>query len=166
MKKKLNNKGYMLVEIIVASVIAFSVAYYLLNLTYKFKDKNMDVYEFTALLNDKINITKNIMNDLVGKECSIKNNYNNEVTISCTEDLTTKEKKLSINKETHTIEFGDYKKKLPSYIEIEDIKIEGNIIIIPIKNIYNKNNYNIKIIVLKNTNNSLPSSNENIINIA
>ena len=56
---KLNQKGYMLVEIIVASVIAFSVAYYLLNLTYKFKDKNEDVYYSTTMLADKINITKN-----------------------------------------------------------------------------------------------------------
>ena len=54
----------MLVEIIVASVIAFSVAYYLLNLTYKFKDKSEDIYYSTTMLSDKINITKNIMNDL------------------------------------------------------------------------------------------------------
>ena len=54
----------MLVEIIVASVIAFSVAYYLLNLTYKFKDKSEDTYYSTTMLSDKINITKNIMNDL------------------------------------------------------------------------------------------------------
>ena len=62
--KRLNNRGYMLVEIIVASVIAFSVAYYLLNLTYKFKDKSEDIYYSTTMLSDKINITKNIMNDL------------------------------------------------------------------------------------------------------
>lgn len=62
--KRLNNKGYMLVEIIVASVIAFSVAYYLLNLIYKFKDKSEDIYYSTTMLSDKINITKNIMNDL------------------------------------------------------------------------------------------------------
>lgn len=54
----------MLVEIIVASVIAFSVAYYLLNLIYKFKDKSEDIYYSTTMLSDKINITKNIMNDL------------------------------------------------------------------------------------------------------
>ena len=62
--KKLNNKGYMLVEIVLAAVISFSVAYYLLNLTYKFKDKNEDVLYTKKMLSDKINITKNIMNDL------------------------------------------------------------------------------------------------------
>ena len=80
LSKRLNNKGYMLVEIIIASVLAFSVAYYLLNLTYDFKDKNEDVYFSTATLSDKINITKNIMNDLEGKEVVIINNSNNYVT--------------------------------------------------------------------------------------
>ena len=62
--KKLNNKGYMLVEIIIASVIAFSVAYYLINLTIKFKNQNSDLYNNTIIKNDKVNITKNIMNDI------------------------------------------------------------------------------------------------------
>ncbi len=65
---KLNRKGYMLVEIIVAATIAFSIAYYLLNLTYKFKSKSEDLYNQTPIVADKINITKNIMNDLDGKK--------------------------------------------------------------------------------------------------
>ena len=60
---KLNRKGYMLVEIIIASVLAMTVAYYLLNLTYRFKDTNEDLYHSTVFLNDKILITKNIMQD-------------------------------------------------------------------------------------------------------
>ena len=36
--KKLNNKGYMLIELIVSAVMAFSLGYYLLNLTYNFAD--------------------------------------------------------------------------------------------------------------------------------
>ena len=59
---KLNRKGYMLVEIIIASVLAFGIAYYLLNLTYKFKNTNADVYESYYYMKDKILITKNIMN--------------------------------------------------------------------------------------------------------
>lgn len=62
--KKLNNRGYMLIEIIIASVIAFSIAYYLINLTYKFKDQNLNLYTQTELESDKINITRNIMDDL------------------------------------------------------------------------------------------------------
>lgn len=85
--RRLNNKGYMLVEIIVASVIAFSVAYYLLNLTYKFKDKSEDIYYSTTMLSDKINITKNIMNDLekISDKSSdglVKGTDNNTYTIT------------------------------------------------------------------------------------
>lgn len=65
---KLNKKGYMLVEIIVAAVISFSIAYYLLNLTFKFKDKNELVHDSRDLNSIKINVTKNIMNDIAGKD--------------------------------------------------------------------------------------------------
>lgn len=69
---RLNKKGYMLVEIIVAAVIAFSIAYYLLNLTFKFKDKNELVHDSRDLNSIKINVTKNIMNDLDGKNIEFK----------------------------------------------------------------------------------------------
>ena len=65
---RLNKKGYMLVEIIVAAVIAFSIAYYLLNLTFKFKDKNELIHDSRDLNSIKINVTKNIMNDIKGKD--------------------------------------------------------------------------------------------------
>lgn len=61
---KLNKKGYMLVEIVIAAVLAFSIAFYLLNLTYKFKNTNYDIQESRAFLADKLIITKNIMNDI------------------------------------------------------------------------------------------------------
>lgn len=61
---KLNRKGYMLVEIVIASVLAMGIAYYLLNLTYKFKNTDADVQESYYYLKDKILITNNIMNDL------------------------------------------------------------------------------------------------------
>ena len=41
---KLNRKGYMLVEIVIASVLAMGIGYYLLNLTYKFKNNSEDIY--------------------------------------------------------------------------------------------------------------------------
>lgn len=61
---KLNKKGYMLVEIVIASVLTFGIAYYLLNLTYKFKNINEDIYQSVYYGNDKMLITKNIMSDL------------------------------------------------------------------------------------------------------
>ena len=62
--KKLNQKGYMLVEIVLASVLAMSIAYYLLDLTYNFNAKDEDLYYSILYTRDKNLITKNIMNDL------------------------------------------------------------------------------------------------------
>ncbi len=59
-----NRKGYMLVELVLASALAMSIAFYLLNLTYQFKNKNEDIHQSIAYMSDKIAITKNIMNDL------------------------------------------------------------------------------------------------------
>ena len=51
--KKLNNKCYLTVEVVLARVIAFGLAYFLLNLTIKVKDKNDDMLVKTILINDK-----------------------------------------------------------------------------------------------------------------
>lgn len=61
---RLNRKGYMLVEIIVSSVLAMTIAYYLLNLTYKFKNTAEDIYQNYYYTQDNLLITKNIMSDL------------------------------------------------------------------------------------------------------
>lgn len=61
---KLNRKGYMLVEIIVSFSVAMGIAFYLINLTYKFVDNNDIIYQDSLYMKDKILITKNIMNDL------------------------------------------------------------------------------------------------------
>ena len=65
---KLNQKGYMLVELVLSSVLAMTIALYLINLTYQFKNKNEDIYQSITYSKDKIAITKNIMNDLENKK--------------------------------------------------------------------------------------------------
>ena len=188
LSKKLNNKGYMLVEIIIASVLAFSVAYYLLNLTYDFKDKNEDVYFSTATLSDKINITKNIMNDLEGKEVVIINNGNNYVTfqVGTTDNI----KQIYIDKASKTITYGKlqgnnidniennkfdvsdnsyYQKQLDSFLEFGTIKIEPSSnyisIQIPISNIYSDNTYDIKLLIKGGGTVREPSATDNIKNL-
>ena len=59
--KKLNNKGYMLVEIILASVLAFGVAYFIIDLTIKLKNKNDDLLVETEVTTDKTIITNKLM---------------------------------------------------------------------------------------------------------
>ena len=65
--KKLNNKGYMLVEIILASVIAFGVAYFILDLVIKLKNKNADLFVDTLARTDQAIITNTIMRDIYDK---------------------------------------------------------------------------------------------------
>ena len=185
LSKKLNNKGYMLVEIIIASVLAFSVAYYLLNLTYDFKDKNEDVYFSTAILSDKINITKNIMNDLEGKEVVIINNSNNYVTfqVGTTDNI----KQIYIDKANKTITYGKlqgngnaignfnvsdnsyYQKQLDDFLEFGSISIESNSnyisIQIPISNIYSDNTYDIKLLIKGGGNVREPAAIDDIKNL-
>ena len=141
----------MLVEIIVASVIAFSVAYYLLNLTYKFKDKSEDIYYSTTMLSDKINITKNIMNDLekisdkssdglvTGADnntytITIKGKYDKKSeiisrTIKVSKDATTQQWQIEYGSFT-TGEFNAndksyYKKVLDKSFEVSDVSCES-----------------------------------------
>ena len=184
LSKKLNNKGYMLVEIIIASVLAFSVAYYLLNLTYDFKDKNEDVYFSTATLSDKINITKNIMNDLEGKEVKIisSKNDNNSSYVILEVDTINNLKKIYIDKAKKTITYGKlkgdensnfdvsdnsyYQKTIDNFLEFGNISIESSsnyiYIQIPISNIYSDNTYDIKLLIKGGgtPSNSLPATNK------
>ena len=169
---KLNRKGYMLIEIIIASFLAMIISYYLLNLTYKFKNTSQDIQESYHFLKDKILITKNIMSDL-------ENGTIDNVTEIFTEDsqiiefdFTFKKNKkvekrmfkLNKNDSGSEIKYGKisnvshkfittdpsyYEKKLePSLIVGELVKIEEKnsvTIIIPIKSIYNDNDYSIKL---------------------
>ena len=77
--KKLNNKGYMLVEIILASVIAFGVAYFILDLVIKLKNKNDDLFVATLARTDQAIITNTIMRDIYNKntQFSCENILNN-----------------------------------------------------------------------------------------
>lgn len=61
---RLNNKGYLIVEVIVASVLAFGLAYFLLELVVDLKNKNEDYYVNTLLETDKALMTREVMNDI------------------------------------------------------------------------------------------------------
>ena len=66
--KRLNNKGYMIVEIIVASVIAMTIAYFLMDLVVKLKEKYDYVQNDTILMADKTVITNEILGDLYNSD--------------------------------------------------------------------------------------------------
>ena len=94
---KLNKKGYMLIEIVLSSVLAMSIALYLLNLTYQFKNKDEDIYQSTIYSSDKIAVTKNIMNDLENQEITkVEKNGNNEVILTTNFEGTEEIRKIQI----------------------------------------------------------------------
>jgi len=79
MKKHLNNKGYMLVEIILAFAIAMGVMYFLMELTIKLKNKNDDLLVRTLASTDQAIIYNAIMKDVYGDSII---NYCNKLSIS------------------------------------------------------------------------------------
>lgn len=69
--QKLNNKGYLLIEIILVSTLAISIAYFMIELTLKLKARNDDIL-VTSLVNiDKGIIYNGIMGEIIGKNLSI-----------------------------------------------------------------------------------------------
>jgi len=66
--RKLNNKGYMLVEIIMAFVIAFGLLYFMMELVIKLKNMNDDLMVETIVRTDQTIITNRIMEYVIEKK--------------------------------------------------------------------------------------------------
>lgn len=81
--RKLNRKGYMTVEIIIASVIAFAIAFFLMEITIKLVDITDNEYVNTNFMTDKAlimkNIKENIQNDIDEYEKVYKIECNNNI---------------------------------------------------------------------------------------
>ena len=84
MAKNKNNKGYMLVEIILASAIAFGVAFFILSLIMKLKTKNDDLFSDTVVNTDRTIITNKLMSQAI-LEGRLSNNGTNEPAFDCNE---------------------------------------------------------------------------------
>jgi len=143
-----DNRGYMLVEIIVASVIAFVMAYFLIDITLKLVNKNNDYYLDSVLSMDKNIVTKEIMDDinskkLVSVDCSVGVN----TCLLTYDDDTSKELKV----ENDIIIYGNYRKKLNDKLNVSDIVIENNNNIlslsIPAYTNYSKEDYGVRVVV-------------------
>lgn len=171
---KLNKKGYMLIEIVLASVLAMSIALYLLNLTYQFKNKDEDIYQSISYSSDKIAITKNIMNDLDKQVITkIEKSENNEVVLTTQSNGTEEKRKIQINNPENkevTITYGKinndgsfdkndssyYQKNLQKSLLFKEIKINNeneNIITIKIilESMYTDDDYSIKLLAKTST---------------
>ena len=82
--KKLNRKGYLTIEIILASVMAVIITFFLIDLTMKLVDITDDAYVDTVLVTDKALITKNIKENLENDICT----YESIDTVNCTNPST------------------------------------------------------------------------------
>ena len=70
---KLNRRGYLAIEVILASVVAVTIAVFLMEITVKLVGITDDTYVETELLTDKALIVKNI-NELIDKDINFDGN--------------------------------------------------------------------------------------------
>ena len=165
---RLNKRGYMLVEIVLASVLAMGIAYYLLNLTYQFKNTDQDLYQSIIYLSDKNLITRNIMDDIDGGTISGLTYSSSYVQFSLTKDSITETRRLSVTTSpVSVIKYGKYtasgyntqdvsyyEKKLDNSVVVGTINVtisskNSANIRIPVSSIYEDENYDIKLFLSK-----------------
>ncbi len=141
---KLNNKGYLIVEVILAGVLTFTMAYFLINLTLKIRNRYDDGNVETVMLNDKTIITNEIMSDVIDNKIISVDDITNGIKISF-EDGSSKDLTIVGN----TINYGSYTKKLSDNAIVGDINIKRNgnyfLLEIPITTKYSDKDFGINI---------------------
>lgn len=159
---KLDRKGYMTVEIIIASVIAFSIAFFLMEITMKLVDITDNEYVNTNFMTDKALVMNNIRRDL---ESDIKK-YGQIDSINCNDNYCnisfenssndSETRNIVIDNDNSTIEYTDneniiYSKILDS--GMNNMSLNGDLsdeyVYFQIKcdNIFDNNSYDINIVV-------------------
>lgn len=159
--KKLNNKGYLTIEIILAATIAFAIAFFLIEITINFSNSSDNYYTDTIFLTDKAlvsnNVKKNIQNDINNNGIITNATCSNNKCIITYQNNTTKELKYtSSNKK---VEYDTYSKEIKN-ISFNSINAynngyeEGDYIrfVISFDNIFAKNNYDINILIYNGKN--------------
>ena len=108
----MNNKGYMLVEIILASALAMIVAYFVIELTIKLKNKNDDLLVKTLVSTDQAIMYNTIMSDV----------YNSENTVNCAYI----DSKLDIDTDKNVFKYGEFTNVVSEYATIGDYTCVDN----------------------------------------
>jgi len=148
---KLDRKGYLAVEIVLASVITVIIAFFLIELTMDLVSTTDDAYLDTVLVTDKVLVTNNIK-DLLEDDI---NSYGGISNISCTSSSGTitysngTSKPLSLS--SGSIKYGSYTKKLDerlSNVSLSCSKLNDYVFIkINSENIFSDEDYDINILV-------------------
>ena len=150
--RKLNNKGYLLVEIIVASTLAIGIGYFLVRLTIKFSKQEEDIYHSLFYTSQKNVITSTIMDDLSTHEITSVSISTPKIIITY-KDGTRAE--INVDSSNNKLSFNNEEKwEFENNILIESISgtsCSGAnkycYIEIPIKDRYSDNNYDIRLTV-------------------
>ena len=134
--KKINNRGYMLVEIILAFSIAFVLIYFVMDLIVKLKNKNEDLMVETLVRTDQTIITNKLMSYVIGEEkefncdslkitdTSIK--YNDDMI-----DIVSKYAKIDTSKVSCGVNLGKVSIKIP--IKVDQMEDENFDVVIDYK---------------------------------
>lgn len=124
---KLNRKGYMTIEIILAAVITFVIAFFLIDITMKLSSNTDDAYSDTVLVTDKTLITKNIKENLEKDICT----YGNIVSVNCTNNTCnitmTNGTRVKLSVTGNKVEYigsNNYTKEIDK--SLSDIKLTSN----------------------------------------
>lgn len=131
--KKLNKKGYLTIEIILGSVIAFAIAFFLIEITAKMISNNNDTFRDTIITTDNALIISGVKSEIEIKStdtgvseiecnnnsCDIKFADNSNGKLYISKD----EKKTTIIYEMNNV--ITYQKELDS--SLSDIKLTSNI---------------------------------------
>lgn len=121
--KKLNNKGYMLVEIILAVGLAMAVGYFLIELTLKVKNTNDDLLVESLVKTDQGIIYNMIMKDVYNNSSISKSTVNDRIKTN--KDVKNQVIYTDSAGKEHVIIVSDY-------ATVGTNKITGNKVIIPI----------------------------------
>ena len=162
--KKLNNKGYITIEVLIASIVAAVIAVFLIEITVKLVGRTDDAYVDTVLNTDKALIMKNIKEN-INKDIET---YGPIIEMRCQEtycDIVFENSGTDLSKgrkilfEDNNIKYCDqktikkcyYTKQLNSALNNVELKVSnlGNYMDFQItaENIFAKNNYTLNILI-------------------
>lgn len=106
MKKKLNNHGYLLSELIVSSAIAIVIIFFLSKITIDIRKSDGQLLSKINFTSDQIVVTKEIMNDV--NNYTVKNVTSSENYLDITYEINNEEltKRLFVDRTNNLIKYG------------------------------------------------------------
>ena len=164
---RLNNRGYMLIEIIIAFTLTITIATYIINMTIKLKTENTDMYEEQIYISTSTYIKENIMNDLQFSKVSEVEQQTNDIIITLSDnskrkihyDPSLKKIMYCTIVETgttckpHQTDKAFFMKKIDNSLNIGTFNVESdansNVVKIPLNSPFTEKSYDIKLMFPK-----------------